>query len=129
MNKEEIELFNNLCNVMIYHFADVAHTEGDEDSASQAALIKEGIMKDEEDTEGVLKEYNNCVENWAQDHLTTDHGVDWDYWGGRCMKRERESTKNASLPFAGDNSGYFMLFDCFEAMKQYTEELPEDRKR
>lgn len=125
------QLFNDLCHVVIYHFCDVCHKAGSERSRAAKRLVERGIMSDTGDGEGAYAKYEEMVVEYGLDALNADLPENYhrghDYWGAVCLMLPDDSTKDTSLPFAGDSCGRIMLFANFDALGQYTKEVVDER--
>lgn len=116
---EEIKNFNDLCKVVIYHYADCMEHA----TASAKRLVKAGIMTDTDDASSAYDDYQTKVIDYAKDHLPKGWDVTHDYWGAKCfaLNPKWAAPKEGTL-FAGDKSGYIMFFDSFQALEEYTKE-------
>lgn len=114
------QLFTDLSHVVIYHYADMLYKE----KAKQAAkrLVKQGIITSLDDICAAYDQYEEMVIDYAKNHLPDDYDVTHDYWGAKCITNQKgwNAPKTNTL-YAGDGQGQIMLFDGFQALKEYTE--------
>tara|TARA_Y100000034_G_C6706173_1_gene311701 strand:+ start:143 stop:517 length:375 start_codon:yes stop_codon:yes gene_type:complete len=116
------QLFNALCDVVIYHFCDCMRTAGDENSKSAKLLVARGIIAETDDASAAYDAYQAMVVEYALDNLPDGYELSADYWGAKCIKRPDQPTKDSSLPFAGSECGNIMWFDNYAALVAYTDE-------
>jgi|AntRauTorcE11897_2_1112592.scaffolds.fasta_scaffold03089_9 hypothetical protein len=124
MNKR----FNALCDLMIYHFCDLRRpiTTGKSKFARSVKLLKdEGIIENRNDIGTIADEYNQALEEYVEEHIP-EFTPQYDYWGAKCLDDHKawNATKNGK--FAGDAGGFYMLFDDFNALEEYTKEKQEE---
>jgi len=117
------DLFNALCDVVIYHYCDVCRKAGSEDSESAKMLVQTGYMDDTDDAAKAYQKYEHMVLEYALDHLPNGFRKRYDYWGAVCVTDyDGENAPKTDTLYAGDSIGKIMLFDNFAALEAYTQE-------
>jgi hypothetical protein len=121
------DLFNALCDVVIYHYCDVCRKAGSEDSESAKMLVQTGYMDDTDDAAKAYQKYEDMVLEYALDHLPNGFRKRHDYWGAVCVTDyDGENAPKTDTLYAGDAIGKIMLFDNFAALEAYTQERCSD---
>lgn len=121
----DVELFNDLATLSIYHYVDVA-TKKKAKEAAERLFDKEKIDSDDfddrENGETAYSQYEKMVVEYAEDNLTKDYKLCHDFYGAKCFSDDRGWNAPKTGLFSGDSHGQIMFFENFEAMEQYTKE-------
>lgn len=125
-NLIDTKLFNALCDLMIYHYADLCRPKKHlrKFSNSVALLKRYGIIKHREDTGTLREQYDKLLEEYVTETLPAAYRPDHDYWGAKCIRLFGQSGKLPTM-YAGDTCGFYMFFDNFAALEEYTTRMLE----
>jgi len=124
--------FNALCDVVIYHFCDLMHKAGDENSKSAKLLVEQNVMEDTENGEAAYTEYEELLVEHALAELPDGFSKTYDYWGAPCISNKQgwnapkhDNPEGDRVFFAGDSTR-IMFFQNHEALVEYTTEKVAD---
>lgn len=120
-------LFDAICSLMIYHYCDLLWPEkiGEEKfAAAEARLVAEKITSGRDDEGSLYDKYCEMLEEYVGERLPKGWNPTYDFWGARCYSTYGHGTKIGK--YAGDSYSHYMLFDSFQALKSYTDELLEE---
>ena len=121
LNRMDTQLFNALCDLVIYHFADVLRPEktgSRKFAASVKLLVDRGIITGQDDTGSAQERYEEMVCEYALERLPDSFHRAYDYWGAACISDKDKGIKDGL--YAGDSHGQIMFFDDFDALEEYT---------
>lgn len=117
------EFFSDMCDVVIYHFADVAHQRGDLRSRANRRLVEAGYTTNGRtiDPERVYAVYEACVLGYGKQLLGPTWTREHDYWGAVCLHDgpipSGDQRKDHVL--VGDTTGRVMFFTGMQALREY----------
>lgn len=118
------QLFNDLANVVIYHYVDVRYEERAKESAKR--LVEHGV-KNIDDINAAYEKYEDAVVDYALTFLPDGYDLTHDYWGAKCISNHKgwNAPKTGTL-YAGDAYGQIMMFNNFDALVEYTNRIVEE---
>lgn len=119
MNADQIQRFNHLAAIAIYHYCDVLYKE---QAKKAAKALNLGHFDDQETGQKAYKEYEKLVTEYAEEHLPKEYTLQFDFWGAKCYSNHKGQHATKSGFYSGDSQGRIMFFDNFDALKQYTEQ-------
>lgn len=128
---DRIKLFDHLCNIVLYHYADVCYK--DKAISSNEILIAEGTLREnEDDDEGMDHEnayelYERMVIEFANEALPANYELTYDYWGAKCFSTKGHGTRTGY--FDGSGCGRIMWFTCWQAMIEYAADIDPRKER
>lgn len=117
----DARLFDALCDLMIYHYVDLRRPKKHprKFSHSVALLKRHGIIKHRDDTGTLREQYDKLLEGYVTEILPAAYRPDHDHWGAKCIRLYGQSGKTSSF-YTGDVCGFYMFFDNFAALEEYT---------
>lgn len=133
--KKQVSPVDGLFRLFVYHHADLnsygARTPDERRRCVVAAvngkLLPPGTGPD--DTGKIAEYYNDFVQSYGEDVLPRGWRDTHDYWGGRCFAYKPGWAAPKSGTIAAGESGSFLAFDSFDAMKEYFAEKVDELER
>lgn len=118
----DVELFNDLATLSIFHYVDVATKKKAKEAAKRLFKKNKIVSEVGNDAENAYSQYEALVIEYAEDNLPKDYKLCNDYYGAKCFSNAPGWNAPKTGLFSGDSHDRIMFFENFEAMEQYTKE-------
>lgn len=121
--EDKRQQFDALCDLYVYHFCDMTWPKrvGQKKFRdSVRLLVRRGVIGGQDDTRRIRRMYEQMLVEYVQSVLPRVFVPMYDEWGARCFGMRGGK---AMSWYAGDTSGDFMCFACFQSLVEYTERL------